>query len=179
MPFLHPSIVTQYLEILPGMRMADFGCGSGHWAVILARAVGSSGKVFAVDIQESALEATRAQARFARLQNIETIRANVEIPGGTMLKDSAVDAVVISNMLFQANEKENVVGEAARIIKPGGRVFLVDWDTSTELTTSSFGPPLAQRVTRQDAEKLFQAKGFRFEKEFNAGSHHYGLVFRK
>ena len=179
MPFLHPSIVNQYLEILPGMRIADFGCGSGHWAIVLARAVGPSGKVFAIDVQESALEATRAQARFAHLPNVETIRANVEVPGGTMLKDNAVDAVMISNMLFQADEKENVVGEAARIIKPGGRTFLIDWDTSMESTTLFLGPPLAQRVGRQDAEKLFLAKKFRFEKEFNAGSRHYGLIFRK
>ena len=108
MPFLHPSVVTQYLEILPGMRIADFGCGSGHWAVVLARAVGPSGKVFAVDVQESALETTRAQARQAHLANIETIRANVEVLGATALKDATVDAVMISNMLFQADEKTNV-----------------------------------------------------------------------
>ncbi|OGZ44469.1 MAG: hypothetical protein A2719_05055 [Candidatus Ryanbacteria bacterium RIFCSPHIGHO2_01_FULL_45_22] len=178
MPFLHPSIVTQYLEILPGMRIADFGCGSGHWAIILARAVGSSGTVFAIDVQESALEATRAQARLAHITNVETIRGNVEVPGATMLKDRTVDAVMISNMLFQADEKEKVAGEAARIIKPGGRLFLIDWDPATEQTTPSLGPPLAQRMTRQDAEQLFTSKGFHFEKEFNAGSHHYGLIFR-
>ena len=65
MPFLHPSIASQYLEILPGMRIADFGCGSGHWTIILARAVGPSGKVFAVDVQETALEATRSASRHA------------------------------------------------------------------------------------------------------------------
>ncbi|OGZ47601.1 MAG: hypothetical protein A3J55_04480 [Candidatus Ryanbacteria bacterium RIFCSPHIGHO2_02_FULL_45_17b] len=85
---------------------------------------------------------------------------------------------MISNMLFQADEKEKVAGEAARIIKPGGRLFLIDWDPATEQTTPSLGPPLAQRMTRQDAEQLFTSKGFHFEKEFNAGSHHYGLIFR-
>ena len=179
MPFLHPSVVTQYLEILPGMRIADFGCGSGHWAVVLARAVGPSGKVFAVDVQESALETTRAQARQAHLANIETIRANVEVLGATTLKDATVDAVMISNMLFQADEKTNVATEAARIIKPGGRVFLIDWDTAAETANPSLGPALASRVTRQNAEQLFTSKGFHFEKEFSAGSHHYGLMFRK
>lgn len=179
MPFLHPSIVSQYLEILPGMRVADFGCGSGHWAIILGRAVGPSGKVFAVDVQESALEATRAQARSSHLGNIETIRANVEIPGATAIKDATVDAVMISNMLFQADEKAHVAAEAARILKPGGRVFLIDWETDGEPLTPSLGPPRAQRVTRQNAEQLFTSEGFRFEKEFNAGSHHYGIIFRK
>ena len=177
--FLHPTIVSQSLDILPGMRIADFGCGSGHWAIILARAVGPSGKVFALDVQESALEATRAEARYAHLQNIETVRANVEIPGGTMLKESTVDAVMISNMLFQADEKANVVAEAAHIIKPGGRAFLIDWDNAIETPAPRMGPPSSQRISRQDAEHLFVSNGFRFEKEFNAGSHHYGLIFRK
>ncbi|OGZ47325.1 MAG: hypothetical protein A3J54_03470 [Candidatus Ryanbacteria bacterium RIFCSPHIGHO2_02_FULL_45_13b] len=178
MPFLHPSIVNQYLEILPGMRIADFGCGSGHWAIILARAVGPSGKVFAIDVQESALEATRAQARMAHIANIETVRANVELPGATMFKSETIDAVMISNMLFQADKKEHIAAEAARIVKQSGRVFLIDWDTATK-STSPLGPPFKQRVTRQNAEQLFVSNGFHFEKEFNAGEHHYGLIFRK
>lgn len=176
---MHPSIVTQYLEILPGMRIADFGCGSGHWAIALARAVGTSGNIFAIDVQESALEATRAQARIAHIPNVETIRANVEVLGATMLKNETLDAVMISNLLFQADEKENVAAEASRIIKQGGRVFLIDWDVSAGSKTSSLGPPLGKRVARQAAEQLFVRSGFRFEKEFNAGSHHYGLMFRK
>lgn len=177
--FLYPIVASKSLNILPGMRIADFGCGSGHWALILARAVGPSGKVFAVDIQESALEVTRSQARYAHLQNIETIRANVETSGATKLKEETVDAVMISNMLFQANEKANVAAEASRIVKPGGRVFLIEWDMPADSVAVSLGPPPAQRVSRQNAEELFSAKGFHFEKEFNAGSHHYGLIFRK
>lgn len=175
MPFLHPSIASDSLDILPGMRIADFGCGSGHWAVALARAVGPAGKIFAIDIQEPALEATRSQARHAHIQNIETIRKDLEAPGATALKDATVDAVMISNMLFQAAKKQSVAAEAARILKPRGRVFLIEWDKDTSLV----GPPASQRVSRQDAERLFGAEGLRFEKEFNAGSHHYGLIFRK
>lgn len=179
MSFLHPSIASKSLDILPGMRVADFGCGSGHWAVELAKAVGPSGKIFAVDVQESALEATRSEARRAHLQNIETIRADVEAPGATALKEGMVDAVIISNMLFQADKKQNVVSEAARIVKPSGRVFLIDWDNTIDVYASRMGPPASQRISRQDAEHLFVSDGFRFEKEFNAGSHHYGLIFRK
>ncbi|TSC79091.1 MAG: SAM-dependent methyltransferase [Parcubacteria group bacterium Gr01-1014_29] len=175
MSFLNPTITAQSLDILPGMRIVDFGCGSGHWAVSLAKATGPAGKVFAIDIQESALEATRAQARYAHLQNIETIRANVERAGGIMLKDGTVDAVMISNMLFQADEKAVVVAQAARILKPHGRVFLIEWDETESLA----GPPASQRISRQTAEQLFGKEGLRMEKEFNAGAHHYGLIFRK
>ncbi len=175
MPFLQPSTSVNFLELLPGMRVADFGCGSGHWAVILSRAVGPSGRVFAIDVQETALSATRSQAKSAHLENIETIRADLEIPGASSLKDAAVDAVLISNMLFQADEKTNVVAEAVRILKPNGRVFLIEWDE----VEGGVGPSASQRIPRQTTEHMFESFGLRFEKEFVAGSHHYGIMFRK
>jgi ubiquinone/menaquinone biosynthesis C-methylase UbiE len=173
--FLNPETTVNSLNVLPGMQVADFGCGSGHWAIVLAKLVGLSGTIFAIDVQESALEATRSRAKQANIQTIETLHADVEIPGATKLKTSAVDAVLISNMLFQADEKSTVVTEAARILKPGGRVFLIDWDATESLA----GPPAPQRIPRRYAEQLFQDAGLQFDKEFNAGSHHYGLMFRK
>ncbi|TSC71416.1 MAG: methylase involved in ubiquinone/menaquinone biosynthesi [Parcubacteria group bacterium Gr01-1014_70] len=177
MSFLHPSTSIDSLEIIPGQRIADFGCGSGHWAAALSRAVGPGGKVFAIDIQEPALEATRALMRSLHLQNIETIRADVETPSATALKDATLDAVLISNMLFQADQKANVAKEAARILKPGGRVFLIDWDSTN--SPSSMGPPLRQRMSRTAVQELFEAVGMHYIKEFNTGSYHYGLIFRK
>ena len=175
MSFLNPDITIKSFGILPGMRIADFGAGSGHWAFAIARAAGPKGKVFAVDIQSAALEAIRSRAKIEHIANIETIQANLETPRATMLADTSVDAVLISNMLFQADEKTNAAGEAARILKPGGRVFLIEWDTA-DLTP---GPPAAQRIPRAEAERMFEHTGLHFEKEFNAGSHHYGLMFRK
>lgn len=177
MPFLRPDTLIHSFEVLPSMRVADFGCGSGHWAVLFSKAVGSSGRVFAVDVQESALEATRSQANYAHVQNIETIRANLELSGATALKEATLDIVMISNMLFLTEEKANVIAEAHRILKPGGRVFLIEWDTAD--SNSLVGPPASQRVSRQAANQLCTTRGFRFEKEFNAGSYHYGLIFRK
>jgi ubiquinone/menaquinone biosynthesis C-methylase UbiE len=125
MSFLYPETTVSSLDIIPGMRIADFGCGSGHWAITLAKAVGPSGTIIAIDVQESALEATRSAARHAHRENVETLRADLEAPGSTMLADASVDAVLISNMLFQADEKLIIAEEAARIVKPGGRVFLL------------------------------------------------------
>lgn len=175
MPFLHPDIAIKNLDIIPGMRIADFGCGAGHWTVALARLAGAGGRVYAFDVQESALESTRSLARSARLQNIETVRANLEIPGSSALRDGSVDMVLLCNILFQAEQKDVIAAEATRIIKSGGRAVVVEWDETDSLA----GPPVRQRVTRQTAEQLFTSSGLRFEKEFNTGSHHYGLIFRK
>ena len=175
MPFLQPELATRSFDILPGMTIADFGCGSGHWALLLAKLVGPSGKVYAFDVQESALEATRSQAKLAHMYNIEGVRTDLEQPHGSTLKDACVDMVVLSNILFQVESKETIVKEAARVVKPGGKAIVIEWDETESLT----GPPIAQRITRQETERLFLQQSFRFEKECNAGSQHYGFVFKK
>lgn len=175
MAFLNPETTVKSLGILPGMRVADFGCGSGHWVLVLAHAVGPGGKIFAIDIQTNVLEALQSRVQTAHLTTIETICTNLEKPHSTALKDLSLDAVLISNMLFQAHEKTNVVMEAARVVKPGGRIFLIEWDN----TESPIGPPLSQRVSRSEAERIMDHVGLHFEKEFAAGSYHYGLIFRK
>ena len=176
MPFLQPEQATQYLDLVPGMRVADFGCGSGHWALALAHKVGGSGKVFAIDVLPTALEATRSRAKLENLHNVETVWGDLETPRASKLKEGLLHLVVLSNILVQAEDKLAVISEAYRILMPEGRAVVVEWDPSSG---NAAGGPSAQKIPRQDAESLMQRAGFAFEKEFSAGSYHYGLVFRK
>src|SRR3989344_1809982 len=175
MAFVDPRKTADTLELMLGMQIADFGCGSGYWAVALAQKVGSSGKVFAIDILPQALEATRSQAKLQNVHNIETVQANLEIPQATKLKDGMLDVVMLSSMLAQADHREIVAAEAYRILKPNGRVVVVEWD----MTDKKSGPPLQPTIARRDMEHIFKDAGFTFQKEFSAGSYHYGLVFKK
>jgi len=68
-----------------------------------------------------------------------------------------------------------VIGAGNNILKPGGRVVLVEWDEEEK----PLGPPLRQRVNRKAAEDIFLKTGFHFEKEFDAGENHYGLILKK
>ncbi len=175
MAFVDPHKTADALELMPGMQVADFGCGSGHWAMALARKIGNSGKVFAVDILPQALEATRSQAKLQNIHNIETVWADLETPQATKLKDGILDVVMLSNILAQADQREAVVSEAYRILKPNGRSIVVEWD----MTDKKSGHPLQPTISRRDMEHLFTQAGFTFQKEFSAGSYHYGLVFKK
>ncbi len=175
MGFLQPEAVVGALDITQGMRVADFGSGSGHWALAFAKRVGSGGKVYAFDILETALEAVRSRAALERLHTVEAIRANLEVPGATKLRNELVDLVLFSNILFQADEKGAMIDEAWRILKPLGRAAVIEWDTANTLA----GPPRAQRIARQDMARLFEEHRFALAKEFAAGAQHYGLLFRK
>lgn len=165
------------LGVGPQMTVADFGCGSGHYVIEAARRVGKSGKVYAIDIQQDMLSFVRSQAGLEHLNNIETIWADLEMPDATRLRENSVDIIIVSNILFQAENKEQVAKEAFRILKPEGKAAVIEWDI--EKQPANFGPAMASRISPSDAKSLFENMGFILEKEFNPGENHYGLIFKK
>lgn len=173
--FLSPERVVSYFDIPRGSVVADFGAGSGFFAIPLAGKVGPEGKVYAFEVQQDAVERTRSRAKLLHLLQVEAVRANLERPQGTRLKDGVADFVLISSVLNQAEDKDEMLKEAARIIKPGRYLALIEWDQSPALA----GPPLGSRIQKSKAKEIIESAGFLLDREFEAGSHHYGLLFRK
>ncbi len=157
-----------------GMHVADFGAGIGHYTVAIAKKVGEYGKVFAIDVQAEHLNALKNEAKRKRLHNIELIHSDLERPQGSCLPDNLIDRVVIVNMLFQNEHPEHIVKEAKRILKSKGRVVVIEWIESF----NHMGPHPDHVLPRERAMKIFSDEGFEFEKGFDAGSHHYGLLFK-
>jgi len=173
--FLHPERIVSRLDLRPGMVVADFGCGSGHFSIPAARIVGESGKVFAIDIQKHAIELIKSRGNLEHLLQIEPVWADLESPEGSRLIASSLDFVIISNILFQAEKKREVLAEAMRTLKPGGHLAVLEWDD----TPFPAGPPPELRISKRTAQTLAESIGFLIEKEFDCGSHHYGLLFKK
>src|SRR3989339_85866 len=137
------------------MVVADLGAGSGFYTIPLAEMV-PRGKVYAIEIQRDFLTTIRNKANDARLSNVECFLGDVEKMGGTKLKDKIVDAVIASNILFQVENKDKFTEEIKRILKPDGRVLLVDWSSGS----SSIGPSLDKIVPKNKAREMFERKGF-------------------
>lgn len=175
MAFLNPQEITKYINIKEGMRVADFGSGSGFRTIPLAQAVGKSGRVYAFDIQKEMLEMVRGKAKNGHLLNVDTIWADLEVPEGSKLKADFLDHVIIANILFQVNDKEAVAKEAFRVLKPKGTASVIEWDTSAGV----LGPPKEQLIDKMKAKEIFATAGFSWEKEFYTGEHHYGFIFKK
>ena len=104
---------------------------------------------------------------------METVWGNIEKQGGTTLKEDSMDAVILSNALFQVEHQAPVVAEIKRILKPGGRLLLIDWAGSYD----GIGPPEADIISEHTALELFITNGFHKMKDFRAGPHHYSIVF--
>ena len=172
--FVRPESVIAQLGLKKGDHVADFGAGHGYFTLPVARAVGSEGKVYALDVQKHVLDVIRSRAKLLHLLNIEYIWADLEHPGGSKLKDAFVDVVIMSNIAFQAETKDTIFKEAYRILRPGGHIALIEWNESSRV-----GPPKEVRISKRKVTELAQLTGFHFEKEFSAGTSHYGIIFGK
>jgi ubiquinone/menaquinone biosynthesis C-methylase UbiE len=177
--FLSPPKVVEKFNLWPGMKVADFGCGSGHFSSEIAKRIGRGGIVYAFDVQKEVLEALEGRLKAEELLNVETSRVDLETENATGLKDALVDLVLVINILFQVERKEAVAKEAFRILKPGGEVVVIDWDCPPAEATSSWGPLEAQRMKKEEAEEIFKAAGFEKKIEIDVGDSHYGLIFVK
>jgi len=156
-----------------GMKVADLGTGSGHYALAAAGIVGASGRVYAVDVQEDHLSPLRDEAAARGWKNIETVWGDIEEPAGTLLKEHSMDAVILSNTLFELEKAEAAVAEAKRILKPGGKLLVVDWAGAY----GGMGPRKERVVSEHAAEELFISGGFHKAKSLRAGPHHYSILF--
>ncbi len=172
--FAHPERNIAFFGIEPGMKVADFGAGSGVYIHLISDALLKSGTVYAIDIQKDLLRRIKNEADKRGASNVEIIWGDLEEEEGSKLSQH-IDLVLISNLLFQLNDPRAVMREAERVLKPGGRVIIIDWSDSF----SHMGPHPDAVVTKDAAYALARGTQLTFVKEFNAGAHHYGLIFRK
>lgn len=175
MAFADPQTNLQKLNLFSGMTVIDFGSGVGAYSLAAAPMVLPDGKVYAVEIQKDLLETLKKGAREKGLPNVEVIWGDIEQNGGVSLPDSVADVIVISNVLFQAKSMYTLALEAKRLLKPGGRIMVIDWSESFGGT----GPAPVDIVPAEEVKKTFGSAGLAFILDFPAGDHHYGLIFAK
>jgi ubiquinone/menaquinone biosynthesis C-methylase UbiE len=175
--FSNPDTNVNQLGLLPGMHVADFGAGIGYHAIAIARAIESKGRVYAIDIQQDLLDRLRYDAQRLHITTIEVIHGDVEKLGGTRLRDASCDYILAANILFQMNDTQRkaCLQEAKRILKPGGRFALIDWNDSY----GDIGPHETTVFPPFEARQMFLSQGFSEERTLRAGDHHYGIIFRK
>lgn len=173
--FLNPGLIVNEFGIMPGMSVADFGSGAGYFTILIAERVGKEGQVYALDIMESALDSVIEKAKVAGLENIELIRTNLEIMGSSGLSDQSQDIVLLANILFQSDKKSEIIKEAKRPLKDNGSLIIIDWKKGA----GGFGPPDSLRTDETAMRSLATDEGLIFERAFNAGQFHFGMVFKK
>lgn len=175
MDFAVPEKNVKQMGLTEGMHVADLGAGSGHYSFAAAHIVGNSGKVHAVEVQKELLKRLKNQAELEGLHNIDITWGDIEEIDGTKLRDNSIDVAILSNTLFQVEDKEGTLKEAYRILKPDGRLVIIDWKDSF----GGMGPEPDAVVGDSSARELAQAVGFNIDSSINAGEHHYGVIVKK
>jgi len=173
--FAEPEKNIEHFELQPGFSVADFGAGTGVYSLISARRVGSSGHVYAIEVQKELLERLKAEAKDRRVANLDVVWGDLDTLGGSGLKDASMDAVILSNILFQSDNRAAMIGEVSRVLKPGGKALFIDWLDSF----GNLGPLASQVISEPSARKLFEGAGMKVQPMFSAGAHHYGFVAHK
>lgn len=169
--FADPVKNLRTLSLRENAIVADLGAGTGFYSVAAGH-ITSKGKVYAVEIDKDLLATIRHKVAEAHLDNVEIIWGNVEKIGGTKIGDGVLDAVLASNILFQVGDREKFIEETKRILKPGGKVLLIDWAPSHVF-------PVKNSMPKNKAREMFEKKGFIWQRDINAGDHHYGMIFSK
>jgi ubiquinone/menaquinone biosynthesis C-methylase UbiE len=169
--FADPVKNLKQLGLRENMLVVDLGAGTGFYSIAAAKMV-PHGKVYAIEIVRDYLPTIRNKAKEAHLSNLECLHGNIEKLGGTKLKDCLADVLIISNVLSQAEDREGFIAEAKRILKPGGKILLIDWTDNHTLAA----PVQEKLILKEKALELFARKNISLEREIDAGSHHYGIV---
>lgn len=130
----HRALTRRALAAAPGERGLDIGCGVGFLACELAREVGAVGQIVGVDSSAEMIEAARARAQREGLAE----RVAFVIGDATRLDfpDAAFDFAVAVQVYLYVVEIERALAEATRVLRPGGRLVIVDtdWDSCVWLT---------------------------------------------
>jgi ubiquinone/menaquinone biosynthesis C-methylase UbiE len=161
--WLPPAEVLGAMALHPGETIADVGAGTGYFSLPLAQAVGPQGKVYAVDAQEEMLSLLRQKLDEAALANVELIHAEADNTG---LPASCCDLVFAVNVWHEFDDHAAVLREFARVLKPGGRIAVLDWRTDVEPVA---GPPLEHRLDSSHAVDALRSSGFQKVATANVG----------
>ncbi|PIR01716.1 MAG: hypothetical protein COV63_03220, partial [Candidatus Nealsonbacteria bacterium CG11_big_fil_rev_8_21_14_0_20_37_68] len=95
----------------------------GGWVLPLAKKL-SEGKVYAIDVLPEPISVLEARMKSEKIFNIQTIQSDIESKKGSTLALSSLDLVLMTNLLFQVEDKKRVLGEGKRVLREGGKVLV-------------------------------------------------------
>jgi ubiquinone/menaquinone biosynthesis C-methylase UbiE len=160
--------ILSKFPIKVGGAAVDIGCGPGYWTIPMAKLIGPSGRVYAVDLEGAMLATLRTRLEMVRDLDIQVLRSTEDrLP----LPARSVDFAFLACVLHEL-EGPGTLREAARVLRPGGILGIVEWKKIRQLE----GPPYRHRLSPAQAAKVLGEGGFDADARFEAGPYHYGII---
>jgi ubiquinone/menaquinone biosynthesis C-methylase UbiE len=167
----NPDQIVREIGVKHGMFVGDLACGPGFFVVPLAKKVGESGHVYAVDHSKVMLDYLRSTLDRANIDHsiVSIIEAEVS---DTSIPSSKCDVVLFANVLHDIAGREEFLSEVKRISKKGAKIVDIDWNAVND----EIGPPLSIRLSETKSLEILKVNGLELDGKINAGPYHYGLV---
>jgi ubiquinone/menaquinone biosynthesis C-methylase UbiE len=165
-----PQEVLAALNIRPGEVIADIGAGSGYFTFPLARRVGESGKVYAVDVSPDMILQINRRIRDLRSTNVVSVLSDADDP---LLPSASVDRFFFCDSWHHIENQPKYLSQIKKLLKPRGEIVMIDFHKK-ELPV---GPPLRMKIAREDLIRQMNDNGFRLTREHTFLPYQYFLVF--
>jgi arsenite methyltransferase len=153
---------TALAQLEPGETVLDLGSGGGIDVLLSARRVGPKGKAYGLDMTDEMLALAEENKRKSGLANVEFLKGEIEdIP----LPDASVDVIISNCVINLSGDKDRVLREAFRVLKPGGRFAVSDviadpgMDEQTRADLTAFTGCIAGALTRDEFERALSEAG--------------------
>ncbi len=161
--WLPPPEVLRALAMRFGDLIADLGAGTGYFSLSLDQTAETECRVYAVAAQNEMLSLLRRKLSQSFLSNVELIHAEAE---STTWPDGVCDLAFLTSVWHEFADRTIVLDEVRRILKPSGRIEILDWRPDVE---PEAGPPLDHRLAEPDAADRLLSNGFHLVARVNAG----------
>jgi SAM-dependent methyltransferase len=156
------GVPTAVADLHAGEVVLDLGSGAGADVLISARRVGASGRAIGLDMTDEMLDLARRNANEAGVVNVQFVKGHIEeIP----LPDASVDVVISNCVINLSADKPAVLREAARVLRPGGRLAVSDviadpdMDAATRADMQQWTGCIAGALTRDEFERALAGAG--------------------
>jgi len=157
------GVPTAVADLREGEVVLDLGSGAGADVLISARRVGQSGRVIGLDMTDEMLELARRNALDAGVENVEFVRGYIE---AMPLPDASVDVIISNCVINLSADKDRVIREAARVLRPGGRLAVSDviadegMDAGMRADMAAWTGCIAGALTEKQFRALLLTAGF-------------------
>lgn len=166
-----PAVLVRALGLRKGQVVAEIGSGPGYFTPRLARAVGPSGHVYAVDPEAAVLDVLRRRMARMSVRNITPVLSRGDDP---LLPRGRCHVAVLINCFHHMHGRVAFLRRLVSELPKSARVVNIDWDEKTE-----FGPPPRRRVSRARFLSEARRAGLRLVADRRVLPHQYFLVLRR